>query len=190
MTQRELTEPHTLVQLSCGLGSGQPAQPRSSTHGLGRQMVQIQTRRRRPPPPTRAKQQGLCAGRKGGRHTARHEACLFSPGIHPLLPHALRSYHPLRITSHTPPEQNPRCSRQTSFTNAPNPSAPSSLGGTAQLPKRLQVSQGTVLVIWKPFNTHTGGEPLLAASDGPAVPSASPASARARLPLFTTAHQI
>lgn len=142
------------------------------------------------PPPTRAKQQGLCAGRKGGRHTARHEACLFSPGIHPLLPHALRSYHPLRITSHTPPEQNPRCSRQTSFTNAPNPSAPSSLGGTAQLPKRLQVSQGTVLVIWKPFNTHTGGEPLLAASDGPAVPSASPASARARLPLFTTAHQI
>ena len=43
MTESELTEPHTLVQLSCGLGSGQLAQPRSSTHGLGRQMVQIQT---------------------------------------------------------------------------------------------------------------------------------------------------
>ena len=99
---------------------------------------------------------------------------LFSPGTHPLLPHVLRSYLPLRVTSHTPPEQNPLCSRQTSLSQMPQITAPYSLGGTAQLPKRLQVSQGTVLVTWKPSNKHTGGEPLLTASDGPAAaPSAS-----------------
>ena len=43
----------------------------------------------------------------------------FSPGIHPLLPQVLRSYHPLRVTSHTPPEQNPLCSRQTSLSQMP-----------------------------------------------------------------------
>ena len=65
-------------------------------------------------------------------------------------------------------------SRQTSLSQMPQITAPYSLGGTAQLPKRLQVSQGTVLVTWKPSNKHTGGEPLLTASDGPAAaPSAS-----------------
>lgn len=109
---RELTEPHPLSSSGAAWGQDNSHSPGPLLMGWAGRWSRV----RHPLP--RAKQQGPCTGRKGGRHTARREACDSLPES-TLLPHVLRSYHPLRVTSHTPPEQNPLCSRQTSLSQMP-----------------------------------------------------------------------
>lgn len=167
MTQRELTEP---TPLSSPAGS-----VRDNLHSPGLTMGWAgRWSKSRPasPPPRDPHLERSSRGQQEGKQAQpgmRHAILSRNP---PSPPHAqiLPSFE--RITSRYT-LQSKSSPRQT-FTNAPNP-CPILPWGTAQLPKRPQVSQGIIVHSLKPPASHHTGGSLTNVEWTPRVPRASAA---------------